>query len=186
MQFPDHPFWDYALSVYRQEGVSAACLELQERHGIDVNMMLFCLWIGHSGQGALSESEVLTVMAASDKWHRKVVKGLRFVRRILKDGFEEIPDGLRDQLRAEVQAVEINAEHLEQLMLADTVTREVALEDAPLASRAADAADSFACYFKAIGGKGTPPDMVAFAHILGKGFAGLGPDEALDLAEKLI
>ena len=31
MDFPAHPFWDFALDVYRRPGVSDACLALQER-----------------------------------------------------------------------------------------------------------------------------------------------------------
>lgn len=38
--FPDHPFWDFSLEVYPREGVGAACLALQARHEIDVNVLL--------------------------------------------------------------------------------------------------------------------------------------------------
>jgi len=186
MQFPDHPFWDFALSVYKSEGVPAACLNLQERHSLDVNMLLFCLWLGASGRGVLAEEEVLSVMAATDRWHRTVVKGLRLVRRALKDGFEEAPEELRVQLRAQVQATEIDAEHLEQLMLAAQVQRDVTLEDAPLVTRAADSVSNVAAYFRAIDVHFEPRDAVDFAHILGKGFSGLPPDTALDLSENLM
>ncbi len=186
MKFPDHPFWDFALSVYKSEGVPAACLHLQERHGLDVNLLLFCLWLGASGRGILAEEEVLAVMAATDRWHRTVVKGLRLVRRALKDGFEDAPADLRVQLRAQIQATEIDAEHLEQLMLAAQVHREVTLEDAPVVDRAADAVSNVAAYFRAIDVQFEPRDAVDFAHILGKGFAGLKPDTALDLSENLM
>lgn len=186
MKFPDHPFWDFALGVYRSEGVPPACLNLQERHGLDVNLMLFCLWLGHSGRGRLDAAEVAAVIAASDLWHRKIVKSLRFVRRALKDGFTEAPEDLRQQLRAEVQAAEIDAEHLEQLILAAAVPRAVVAADAPLAARAADGTANVAGYLGAIKAGFEPKDAVDFAHILGKAFAGLKPDSALDLAETLM
>lgn len=186
MDFPDHPFWDFALRVYRAEGVGAACLNLQERHGIDVNLMLFCLWLGESGRGALDETETLAVMAASDRWHKVVVKGLRLVRRSLKDGFPDAPARLRTALRAQVQATEIDAEHLEQLILAGAVEHSPDHAKAPATERAAHAAETARHYLHAIDARFEPRDAVDFAHILGKAFAGLGPDQALDLAEILM
>ena len=85
MDFPDHPFWDFSLQVYGRDGVGAACIHLQEHHGIDVNVMLFCLWFGETGRGVLDADELASMKAATDRWHQEVVMGLRGVRRILKD-----------------------------------------------------------------------------------------------------
>lgn len=54
LEFDDHPFWDYSLRVYCGDGVPAACLDLQDRFEIDVNVMLFCSWIGQSGRGVMT------------------------------------------------------------------------------------------------------------------------------------
>ncbi|MFB3151067.1 MAG: TIGR02444 family protein, partial [Alphaproteobacteria bacterium] len=54
MNFPDNPCWDFALVVYRRDGVAEACLALQESQGVDVNVLLFCCWLGESGRGGLS------------------------------------------------------------------------------------------------------------------------------------
>lgn len=186
MKFPDHPFWDFALAVYRSDGVPPACLNLQERHGIDVNLMLFCLWVGQSGRGALTDADMSAAIAASDLWHRKIVKSLRFVRRTLKDGFSQAPEDLRRQLRAQVQATEIDAEHLEQLILVAAVPRAAERAAEPLEARAADAVAGVAAYLRAQGVKFEPKDAVDFAHILGKACAGLKPDTALDLTEALM
>jgi uncharacterized protein (TIGR02444 family) len=186
MKFPDHPFWDFALGVYRSDGVPPACLNLQERHGIDVNLMLFCLWLGHSGRGALDASEMDAALAASDLWHRKIVKSLRFVRRALKDGFTEAPEDLRQQLRAQVQASEIDAEHLEQLILVAAVARPAEFAGEPLARRAADAVANVGRYLGTLDVAFEPHDVVDFAHILGKAFKGMAPDSALDLTETLM
>ena len=69
MEFPEHPFWDFALRVYRCDGVGQACLNIQSRHGIDVNIMLFCLWLGETGRGVLDDGEMKAVMSASEDWH---------------------------------------------------------------------------------------------------------------------
>ena len=39
------PFWTFSLGYYRGAGVSEACLELQDKCGVDVNVVLFLLWL---------------------------------------------------------------------------------------------------------------------------------------------
>lgn len=124
MAFPDHPFWDFSLRVYGTEGVSAACLDLQERHGVDVNILLFCLWLGAAGYPARSETQLRAIAAAASLWHDQVVKPLRAVRRRLKEPIEPVDHGLAQEVRARLQKVEIEAEHLEQLTLAGLIAGE--------------------------------------------------------------
>jgi uncharacterized protein (TIGR02444 family) len=186
MDFPDHPFWDFSLQVYSRDGVGAACLHLQEHHGIDVNVMLFCLWLGETGSGVLDAEELATMKAATDKWHQEVVKGLRGVLRILKDGFPDIPHGLRESLRGEVQAAAVDSEHLQQLLLAASVDRPTAGGVLTVEDRAGDASRNFDLYLDTLGAAFGPADTVHFAHILGQAFPGLTPERALDLAEVLM
>ena len=46
----DNAFWRFSLRTYRAPGVEAACLALQERCGADVNLLLFCGWVGREGR----------------------------------------------------------------------------------------------------------------------------------------
>jgi len=186
MDFPDHPFWDFSLEVYHREGVGAACLHLQARHGIDVNVMLFCLWLGHSGRGVMTDEELGALRAATDQWHDVVVRGLRKIRTSLKEGFPETPEGLRETLRGSIQTAEINSEHLEQLLLAGAVERPAAAEGGPLGDRAADGGRNFGLYLDELGIAFEPSDSVHFAHILRQAFPGLAPEAALDIAETLM
>ena len=39
-------FWRFALGFYARPGVAPACLELQDRHGKDVLIALYCCWVG--------------------------------------------------------------------------------------------------------------------------------------------
>ena len=64
-RFENHPFWDFSLRVYGSDGVPAACIALQERRGIDVNLLLFSAWIGESGRGVLAESDLDATLAAT-------------------------------------------------------------------------------------------------------------------------
>jgi uncharacterized protein (TIGR02444 family) len=40
----DNPLWRFAVSLYGRGEVAAACLELQDAHGLDVDLVLACLW----------------------------------------------------------------------------------------------------------------------------------------------
>jgi len=186
MDFPDHPFWDFSLRVYDCDGVGTACIYLQDRHGIDVNVMLFCLWLGETNRGVLDAEECASMTAAAEKWHNEVVKSLRHVRRILKDGFPNSPPSLRESLRGEIQAAEINSEHLQQLLLAASVDRTTGIGKCTVEELASDATDNFDLYLDTLDIVFEPDDTVYFAHILSQAFPGLTPEHALDISEALM
>ncbi|MFM2042968.1 MAG: hypothetical protein RLY86_1544 [Pseudomonadota bacterium] len=110
--------WDWSLSVYGQPGVAAACLGAQDRHGADVNLLLWAAWAGAVHGHRLTAGEVQTARAAVAAWHRDVVLPLRAVRRRLKHGPAPAPDSATEPLRARVKAAELEAERLEQAVLA--------------------------------------------------------------------
>src|SRR5258708_13954699 len=39
------PFWRFSLRFYRRPGVADACIALQDGCGVDVNILLFLLWL---------------------------------------------------------------------------------------------------------------------------------------------
>ena len=123
MQFPDHPFWDFSLAAYGGDGVADACIALQEAHGADVNILLFCAWAGCNGV-RLDRTRIEAACSAVAAWHGEVVRPLRAVRRRLKSAVDGRAPAdpqsadLQSDLRARVQQIEIDAEHIEQLRLA--------------------------------------------------------------------
>ena len=116
--FPEHPFWDFSLSVYGSDGVAPACLKLQEAHGADINFLLFCCWLGVSGRGVIEQNEMARLGTSVSAWHGEIVRGLRAVRKRLKEPVGGEDRDLALSLRQRVQKIEIDAEHIEQLMLA--------------------------------------------------------------------
>ncbi len=104
-----NPFWRFSLRLYRRPGVAPACLALQDRLGVDVNLLLFCLWAGADGRKLTAKTIALAV-DLSRLWSDNVVRPLRHARRFLK------PLGLA-KLRAEVARVELATEHMEQDLL---------------------------------------------------------------------
>ncbi len=173
MKFPDNPCWDFALVVYRRDGVAEACLALQDSHGIDVNVLLFCCWLGASGRGALSAKEMAGALALVDRWHQGVVRRLRAVRTGLKGGLGDIDVQFSDPLRGQIMASELDAEHVEHMTLWAAFERPAAKPMPPAARRAKDAAGNVALYFDALGVKLAEPDTAHLMTILGASFPDL-------------
>ena len=122
--WPRELFWDYSVALYGRPGVEAACLELQQRHRIDVNLVLLCLWLGERGT-ALDGEALARLCHAADRWQLEVVRPLRTLRRRLKGRIADAEPnsvagdwpGLAASVRERAIALEIDAEHLEQVHL---------------------------------------------------------------------
>jgi uncharacterized protein (TIGR02444 family) len=185
LAFEDHPFWDFSLKVYSSEGVGAACLALQERRGVDVNLVLFCIWNGASGRGRLSAGELDAALAAVRAWNRDIVVGLRAVRDELKGGMAPIPKDRSDALRKRILKIEIDCEHAEQLALANAVGR-VAQADLPPDRRAEDAAANVAAYFRRHGFAPDAQDTTHTTRILNAAFPEVGAVELEEMCRKAV
>lgn len=116
--FPTHPAWDFVTRLYAAPGVAPACLDLQERHGIDVTFLLFCLWRGSVSETPLGE-HMPVLAAAAREWHETVVLPIRVARRRLKAeaGVSQKPEAAA--LYKTILAAEIDCEHAQLLMLAE-------------------------------------------------------------------
>ena len=130
MDWPANPFWDYSLALYRHGEVEAACLELQRRHGLDVNLVLLCCWQAARG-GALEAATLRRAEAVVASWQAEVVRPLRALRQRLKARLAapepgtvgELWPGLAGALRGRVLALELDGERLAQLGLAQAVAK---------------------------------------------------------------
>jgi uncharacterized protein (TIGR02444 family) len=69
--------WAFSLSVYANAAVQAECLDLQDHHGIDVNLLLFCAYVGAVHCAVLSDTEVRLAASIVGEWQNSIVKRLR-------------------------------------------------------------------------------------------------------------
>lgn len=105
-----NPFWEFSNAVYARTGVARACLVLQEKHGVDVNLLLYALWRGYRGHH-ISTEDVLAMERTVADWRARVVQPIRVLRQRLRDypGVEATRELLKQaELRAE--------QHQQQLM----------------------------------------------------------------------
>jgi uncharacterized protein (TIGR02444 family) len=128
-------FWAFSLAIYAAPGVAEDCLALQDRHGLDVNIALFCCWHGWSGRGRLTAAEIAAAEARVVDWTRDIVVPLRSVRRALKP----LAAPAAATIRTSVKRLELDAEREEQRLLVD---------GARVAARTADPLDAAAANLK--------------------------------------
>ena len=115
--WPANPFWDFSIAVYRRPGVGDACLALQEKRGIDVNLLLYFAWLGIAQGQRLGSDEIASVVIHAAAWHDGVVRPLRVLRTAMKGGAKGAPPALAERLRGQIKSAELNAERIEQQML---------------------------------------------------------------------
>jgi len=104
-------FCGFAAALYARPGVAALCLDLQDKAGRDVNLLLLCLWAGEALGLALDEGELADLAAAVAPWNAVAVHPLRALRRSLKG----MPTA--ETVRAKIGAAELEAERLAQRLL---------------------------------------------------------------------
>ena len=99
--------WSFSLAHYAKPGVKAACLALQDEHGLDVNVALACLWHERRGAPPLSREDITALLAAVAAAQRRVW-AIRPLRREAK----AVPGG--DALYRALKRAELLAENLLQ------------------------------------------------------------------------
>jgi uncharacterized protein (TIGR02444 family) len=110
----DDALWRFSLAFYALPGVAQALIALQDRDRLDVNLMLFALWLGVSGRGRLSSDGLALADRAICTIRAEIVEPLRALRR----GLTRDPDADVQRLRESVKALELEAEKLAQRRLA--------------------------------------------------------------------
>lgn len=101
--------WDWAVRAYASEGVSDACLHLQDAAGQNVPLLLWAAWAARTGR----DPDADTLEAACDvarAWQDTAIAPLRDLRRALKGRNPDLEDVDREAVRGQVKAVELEAE----------------------------------------------------------------------------
>ena len=109
-------FWDFSLHFYAKPGIPAACLELQDRAGADVNVLLFLLYLARHRR-RITRSDMATLDNTVAMWREQVVRPLRTARRHLKIADQPFASESAARLRNEIKRDELAAERIQQVAL---------------------------------------------------------------------
>lgn len=105
----DQGLWDWALEVYRAEGVADACLHLQDTAGQNVPLMLWAAWTAATGR-MLDDDAIEAACDCARAWDNSAIGPIRAVRRALKGPIPDIDNAAREALRESVKSLELAAE----------------------------------------------------------------------------
>jgi uncharacterized protein (TIGR02444 family) len=156
------PFWRFSLRFYRQPGMADACIALQDGCGVDVNILLFFLWLA-TAQRCVPLDVMQTVCAKAAPWRDDVVAPLRAVRRRLKDGSALVVRSTAERFRTAIKAIELESERLQQEALF-ALAAELATENTGTVEAAARA--NVAAYEHVLGRRFTPAAIEALLAAL--------------------
>jgi uncharacterized protein (TIGR02444 family) len=146
------PFWRFSLRFYRRPDVAQACIALQDGCGVDVNLLLFLLWLA-ADKRRIGAAEVEALLAKAGPWRDEVVVPLRALRRRLKGGSPLLQPNAAEFFRTRIKALELEAERLQQeALFALAASLATAVE--PSVERAARG--NLAAYERAMGHAFTP------------------------------
>jgi uncharacterized protein (TIGR02444 family) len=110
------PFWRFSLAFYRQPGVADACIALQDEYGVDVNLLLFLLWLADEKR-LLSADEIKALDGKVRDWRNLTVVPIRGIRRKLKGARTPVEAAQQEAFRTKIKGLELEAERLQQQAL---------------------------------------------------------------------
>lgn len=122
MDYPKSELWSYSTHTWTLPGVEELCIRLQTEYDADVNLLIYCLWLGEQKR-CLSEDDLQVMLDTVKPW-QTMIKPLRDSRRMMQQQMIAMPGELIEQNIANMKEMEINAEHMAQLALEKALAAE--------------------------------------------------------------
>jgi len=101
--------WAFAVEFYGREGVAQLCLRLQNDHGLDVDIVIACLW--HASRGGSVDEVQLESMIMAAAPARARVRVIRELRRGV--GLDRKQDSVWQATYEQLLSAELAAERVE-------------------------------------------------------------------------
>ncbi|PUA28367.1 MAG: TIGR02444 family protein [Cellvibrio sp. 79] len=120
----DIGLWDFSVHYYARPGVSPLCLRLQDEHGVNVNVLLWALWLGYRGI-RLEPVQLAQALRMTHSWDQHYVLPLRQLRRRMKVEFD-VTDASIEAVRTQIKQAELLAEKYLQQILETQISISVA------------------------------------------------------------
>jgi len=108
----DNALWRFVLPFYGSTGVSPACLTLQDRLGVDVNIVLLAAYAAVERGVVLDRADIAAADELVRGWRHEVVEPLRRVRNRMKAGPAPAPSPATEPLRNKIKAAELDGEQI--------------------------------------------------------------------------
>lgn len=180
---PSHPFWHFSLQIYEQDLARQTLLNLQNKHGLNINLILFSCWHAATNQGQINKQEVKHLLATIHHWHERIIVQLRGIRDRLKHASAH---EWSHTVRQEVLATELAAEHVEQLLLTDAYFKKPQRNRRSVQQKATNACQNILSYSSILFVNFDVEDCNLIAQLLKVVFNELNPIEANNLCKAIL
>lgn len=114
---PGAGFWDWSVRIHDAPQVAERLHKLQDRLGLNVNILLWCCWCAMRFAGPLPDLLLRKAIDLIAPWSRDVTGALRSARRYLKKPPAQAEPAAVAALRENLKVLELDAERVEQSML---------------------------------------------------------------------
>lgn len=115
MKFPKSEFWNYSSQVWLLPNIEKNCLALQNDHEVNINILLYCCWVGDKNL-IINDDNLQALLNAVQPW-QEIVEPLRESRKMMQQNLIAIPANTLSQTIDNINEMEINTEHMTQLAL---------------------------------------------------------------------
>lgn len=115
MDFPTSEFWNYSTQIWTLPEVESICLEMQNNFDANVNILLYCCWVGDK-KLTLSDDDLQMLLDTIQPW-QTMIKPLRDSRKMMQQHLIAMPSELIEQTICNMNEMELNAEHMAQLAM---------------------------------------------------------------------
>jgi uncharacterized protein (TIGR02444 family) len=109
----DEACWNFVIELYAKQGVSQACLLLQDQLGVDVSFLLTALFYSARRHVDLTAEEIEKLDRHISAWRNETILPIRKLRRRLKEGYPAIESHSAAGLYRQIKTAELVAEQLE-------------------------------------------------------------------------
>lgn len=157
-------FWPYTLALYGKPGLPPALIGLQDRLGLDVNLLIYCCWAAARGV-RLEAEDIAAADRAVAAWRHQVIEPLRALRQRAKAGIDGIAASASEPYRKKMIELEVAGEQIAQETMAQHLPQRVAV-DKPRPTAAAH----LALYLAERCRTAAPADRAALALLLDAAF----------------
>jgi uncharacterized protein (TIGR02444 family) len=147
----DFALWTFSLDRYGRHGVAETCLWMQQRLGVDVNIVLASLYADTQGKRLPKAVLRLISEEGPGEWHREVVVPLRLARTFLKSQLHGEDAGSIAAFRTRVKQLELDAEKLEQRLIEQYLDNVATEPDQAHTAPAAIALENLRDYLSVVG-----------------------------------
>ncbi|MEM9168612.1 MAG: TIGR02444 family protein [Pseudomonadota bacterium] len=171
-------FWAWSNEIYEAKGVAATLLRLQDDAGLNVNILLWCLWCARTFEPAPA-SVIKSAHEDAAAWTADVAKHLRAARRALKNPPKHVDADRARALKKRVKKAELDAEEIEQTMLEALAEDGLAAAQNEAGGSARDRAlANLSAYLDLVGAAADGDDRAGVAALVGLVFDAPAKGEA--------